>query len=73
MRKRIIALVCLSHTIVDASQNILPVVLPLLVDRFQLTYGQVGVAAALLNISASLIQPAFGWISDRRPTRWFIR
>ncbi len=72
MRKRIIALVCLSHTIVDASQNILPVVLPLLVDRFQLTYGQVGVAAALLNISASLIQPAFGWISDRRPTRWFM-
>ena len=72
MRKLIIGLVCLSHTIVDASQNILPVVLPLLVDRFQLSYGQVGVAAALLNISSSLIQPAFGWVSDRRPTRWFM-
>jgi FSR family fosmidomycin resistance protein-like MFS transporter len=72
LRKLVITLVCLSHTIVDASQNILPVVLPLLLDRFQLSYGQVGMAAALLNISSSLIQPAFGWVSDRWPTRWFM-
>jgi len=58
--------------VVDASQNILPVVLPLLVERFQLSYSQVGVAAALLNISSSLIQPVFGWVSDRWPTRWFM-
>lgn len=67
-----IALLVLAHTVVDASQNILPVVLPLLVDRFQLSYGQVGAAAALLNISSSVIQPAFGWVSDRWPTRWFM-
>jgi MFS transporter, FSR family, fosmidomycin resistance protein len=72
MRKLIIVLACLSHTIVDASQNILPVVLPLLVDRFHLSYGQVGMAAALLNVSSSIIQPAFGWVSDRWPTRWFM-
>ena len=72
MRKLVIALACLSHTIVDASQNILPVVLPLLQDRFHLSYGQVGMAAALLNVSSSIIQPAFGWISDRWPTRWFM-
>ncbi|MEI8188603.1 MAG: MFS transporter [candidate division NC10 bacterium] len=72
MRKLSIALACLSHTIVDASQNILPVVLPLLVDRLHLSYGQVGMAAALLNVSSSVIQPGFGWISDRCPTRWFM-
>ncbi len=52
--------------------NILPVVLPLLVDRFHLSYSQVGLAAALSNISSSLIQPAFGWASDRWSIRWFM-
>jgi FSR family fosmidomycin resistance protein-like MFS transporter len=72
VRKLPIALAVLGHTVVDASQNILPVVLPLLVDRFHLTYAQVGAAAALLNISSSVIQPAFGWLSDRRSMRWFM-
>ena len=72
MRKLSISLASLSHTIVDASQNILPVVFPLLVDRLHLSYGKVGMAAALLNVSSSVIQPGFGWISDRCPTRWFM-
>jgi MFS transporter, FSR family, fosmidomycin resistance protein len=67
-----IALMVLGHTVVDSTQNILPVFLPLLQDRFGLNYFQVGVAAALLNVSSSMIQPAFGWMSDRWPTRWFI-
>jgi MFS transporter, FSR family, fosmidomycin resistance protein len=72
VRKLTIALAVLSHTVVDASLNILPVVLPLLVDRFHLSYSQVGLAAALSNISSSLIQPAFGWASDRWSIRWFM-
>lgn len=62
----------LGHTVVDASQNILPVVLPLLHAQFGLSYAQVGLAAALLNLSSSVIQPAFGWISDRWGIQWFI-
>jgi MFS transporter, FSR family, fosmidomycin resistance protein len=72
VRKFSIALMVLGHTVVDSTQNILPVFLPLLQDRFGLNYFQVGVAAALLNVSSSMIQPAFGWMSDRWPTRWFI-
>lgn len=72
MRRRPIALIVLGHTIVDASQNILPVLLPLLRDQFSLSYLQVGLAAALLTVSSSLIQPVFGWISDRRGTQWFL-
>ncbi len=62
----------LGHMVVDTSQNILPVVLPLLHARFDLSYAQVGVAAALLNLSSSVIQPVFGWISDRWGIQWFI-
>lgn len=72
MRRLPIALAVLAHTIVDGSQNILPVVLPLLMDRLQLTYAQVGLAAALLNISSSVVQPGFGWLADRWATRWFM-
>ncbi len=31
-----------------------------------------GSAAALLNLSSSVIQPVFGWISDRWGIQWFI-
>lgn len=72
MRKRPIVLILLSHAVVDSCQNILPVVLPLLRDRFGLSYSQVGLAAALLTISSSLIQPIFGWMSDRWGTQWFL-
>ena len=72
MRKRPIVLILLSHAVVDSCQNILPVVLPLLRDRFGLSYLQVGLAAALLTISSSLIQPVFGWMSDRWGTQWFL-
>ena len=72
MRRVPIGLAVAAHTIVDTAQNILPVVLPLLMDRLQLTYTQIGAAAALLNISSSLIQPGFGWVSDRWSTRWFM-
>ncbi len=72
MRRRPIALIVLSHAVVDASVNVLPVVLPLLQAQFGLSYSQVGLAAALLAISSSVIQPIFGWISDRWGTQWFI-
>ena len=72
MRKLPVALILLSHAVVDASQNILPVVLPLLQDRFGLSYSQVGLAAALLSISSSIIQPIFGVLSDRWGTQWFL-
>ena len=72
MRLRPLFLIVLGHTVVDAFQNILPVVLPLLQQRFGLSYSRVGLAAALLTISSSMIQPVFGWLSDRWDTQWFL-
>ena len=72
MRKLPIALIVLGHTVVDASQNILPVIIPLLQRQFALSYAQVGLAVALLTVSSSLIQPLFGWVSDRWNTQWFL-
>jgi FSR family fosmidomycin resistance protein-like MFS transporter len=65
-------LMFLGHVWVDASQGILPVVLAKLKDLFSLSYFQVGLIMTVLNLTASVIQPIFGHISDRLRTGWFV-
>ena len=60
------------HIVVDATQNILPVLLPLAKVTFDLTYTQVGLVAALLSLTSSLTQPVFGWLADRWRTDWLL-
>ena len=60
------------HVWVDASQAILPVALVKLKELFSLSYFQVGFIMAVLNLTSSVIQPVFGYISDRFSTGWFV-
>jgi FSR family fosmidomycin resistance protein-like MFS transporter len=60
------------HIVVDATQNILPVLLPLAKVTFGLSYTQVGLVAALLSLTSSLTQPVFGWLADRWRTDWLL-
>jgi FSR family fosmidomycin resistance protein-like MFS transporter len=62
----------LGHLWVDASQAILPVALVKLKELFSINYFQVGLFMAVLNITSSVIQPVFGFISDRFSTGWFV-
>jgi FSR family fosmidomycin resistance protein-like MFS transporter len=71
MEKIPLLLMFLGHVWVDASQGILPVVLVKLKDLFSLNYFQVGLFMTVLNLTASVIQPLFGYISDRVRTGWF--
>jgi len=72
MEKIPLLLLFLSHLWIDASQNILPVVAPKLREVFALSYFQVGLLMMVLNLTSSVIQPLFGFISDRRSTGWFV-
>ncbi|MBR9981426.1 MAG: MFS transporter [Desulfatitalea sp.] len=65
-------LMFLGHVAVDASQGILPVVAARLKELFDLSYFQIGLMMLLLNFSSSVIQPLFGFISDRVRTGWFV-
>jgi len=65
-------LMFLGHIWVDASQAILPVALVKLKEMFSLNYFQVGLIMAVLNLTSSVIQPVFGYISDRLSTGWFV-
>ncbi len=72
MQKIPLLLLFLGHVWVDASQAIMPVALVKLKELFALTYFQVGFIMAVLNLTSSVIQPVFGYISDRLSTGWFV-
>lgn len=72
MEKIPILLIALGHVWVDASQGILPVALTKFKDLFGLNYFQIGLVMMVLNLTSSVIQPVFGFISDRKPIGWFV-
>ena len=72
MEKIPLLLLFLGHMTVDASQGILPVVVAKMKGVFELSYFQVGIMMMILNLTSSVIQPLFGYISDRYRTGWFI-
>jgi len=62
----------LGHIWVDASQGILPIVLPKLKEALALNYLEVGLVVTVLNLTSSVIQPIFGHISDKIRTGLFV-
>lgn len=72
MEKIPILLMFLGHVWVDTSQGILPIVLPKLKEALELNYFEVGLIVTVLNLTSSVIQPVFGYISDKIRTGWFV-
>jgi FSR family fosmidomycin resistance protein-like MFS transporter len=69
---RLIALLSLGHTIVDITQGGLPTLLPLLKSTHHLSYMAVSAMVLVTNLTSSVIQPAFGYFSDRQSRRWIL-
>lgn len=58
------------HFTVDSYVGLLPVLYPLLIDRFSLDLKTVGLVSLAYTGTASLAQPLFGWVADRYGTRF---
>lgn len=54
------------HMVTDMQAGALPIVLPQLKDAFSLSYSQLAFIILLQNLMSSVIQPAFGYITDKR-------
>lgn len=67
----LIALV-LGHLSVDFNQGALPALLPILKETFTLSYAQSAAILMIMNFSSSIIQPLFGYFSDRFSTHWLL-
>jgi MFS transporter, FSR family, fosmidomycin resistance protein len=55
------------HLLNDTLQSLIPAIYPLLKSSFHLDFGQVGLIALTLQLTASLLQPVVGLYTDRRP------
>jgi MFS transporter, FSR family, fosmidomycin resistance protein len=55
------------HLLNDTLQSLIPAIYPLLKNSFHLDFGQVGIIALTLQLTASLLQPVVGLYTDRRP------
>lgn len=69
-RNRPLITLMLGHLTVDAYIGLLPMLYPLLIDRFGLDFKTVGLVSLAYSGTASLAQPFFGWVADRYGTRF---
>jgi FSR family fosmidomycin resistance protein-like MFS transporter len=58
------------HFTVDMYSGLLPVLYPVLTDRFDLDLKTVGLVALAYSGASSISQPFFGWLADRYGTRF---
>jgi MFS transporter, FSR family, fosmidomycin resistance protein len=69
---KLIALLALGHFVIDVNQGALPAVLPFLKQWHGLTYAQVALIVLAGNLTSSIIQPLFGYLSDQIARRWLL-
>jgi FSR family fosmidomycin resistance protein-like MFS transporter len=69
---KLIGLLALGHFVIDVTQGSLPAVLPFIKQLHALTYAQVALIVLAGNLTSSIIQPVFGYLSDRIARRWIL-
>jgi FSR family fosmidomycin resistance protein-like MFS transporter len=55
------------HLLNDMMQSVIVTIYPLLKDEFQLSFVQIGLITLTFQLTASLLQPVVGMVTDRRP------
>lgn len=68
----VVASVSVLHLCNDMMQAVVPALLPVLRNTYELTFTQMGWILFALNITSALLQPCIGTYSDRKPTPWLL-
>jgi FSR family fosmidomycin resistance protein-like MFS transporter len=56
-----------SHFLNDTMQSLLPAIYPTLKAKFSLNFAQIGMLTFVFQVTASLLQPIVGMVTDKRP------
>lgn len=72
INKKALAMLSAGHFVTDVNQGALPALLPFFKEALNLSYTMSGTILLAANITSSIIQPAFGHLSDKRPIGWFL-
>ena len=68
--RRAMGVLSLSHTADDINQSFLPAILPALVASAHLSFAAAATLVLAQAISSSVVQPAIGYLADRKPLPW---
>ncbi|MBI5252046.1 MAG: MFS transporter [Desulfomonile tiedjei] len=63
---KMLLILSLGHLVTDIYQGSLPAILPFLKDKLSLSYAMAGAIMMASNLTSSVIQPLFGYLSDRK-------
>ena len=55
------------HLLNDMNQSLVPALYPVLKDNYHLDFGQIGLITLAFQLTASMLQPVIGLVTDRRP------
>src|SRR6201989_354737 len=55
------------HLLNDMNQSLVPALYPVLKDNYHLDFGQIGLITLAFQLTASMLQPVVGMVTDRRP------
>src|SRR5438477_10766769 len=66
-----LVLFCVGHFLVDLYSGALGALQPLLQSRYGLNFTQAGILGGVMVCSSSVMQPVYGLLSDRWPSRLF--
>jgi MFS transporter, FSR family, fosmidomycin resistance protein len=55
------------HLLNDMNQSLVPALYPILKQTYRLDFGQIGLIALASQLTASMLQPVVGMVTDRRP------
>jgi FSR family fosmidomycin resistance protein-like MFS transporter len=58
------------HFVNDMLQSVIPAVYPILKASYALDFGQIGLITLASQLTASILQPVVGIVTDRRPMPW---
>jgi MFS transporter, FSR family, fosmidomycin resistance protein len=56
-----------SHLLNDTVQSLIPAIYPVLKQSFALSFAQIGLITFVFQVTASLLQPIVGIVTDKRP------
>jgi FSR family fosmidomycin resistance protein-like MFS transporter len=63
----VLGAISFSHLVNDLLQSLLPAVYPLLKQNYTLSLGQIGQISLVYQLTASILQPVIGHVTDRHP------
>lgn len=55
------------HLLNDMNQSLVPALYPILKDSYALDFGQIGMITLAFQLTASMLQPVVGMVTDRHP------